>query len=54
MKSKELIKILKKDKKASIVVSWKGVLYPIEDINFIYSNDGNSYISIIPVKDLND
>ena len=51
MKSKELIKILKRDRKATVVVSINNVLYPINDINFIYSSDGQSFVSIVPNQD---
>ena len=48
MLSKELIKICRKERKATICIKIKGVLYPIDNVEFSYSNDGNIYITLEP------
>jgi len=48
MTSKELIKILKKDKKAIVCVKINGVFYPINIVEFSVTSDAESYVTITP------
>ena len=51
MISKDLIKVLRKERKATICIKINGIVYPVDNVEFSYTSDDQIFISLEP-KDI--